>query len=158
MSKLRFSRRKQRGGADNDIAEWLRRLVDDERRYYEGDMYKTTEFPLVEIPSGTLFDDETSLREHGRHLNFICKRPEAWRDFVIAVKELANAGQSSIVRLNYIVGMENKLRSLLGITTAITPENLQSNTVYPLYIWGLMGSTNGRGRDEHLKPIVGQKY
>ena len=113
----------------------------------------TTEFPRVEIRSVTLFDDETSLQEHGRHLNFICKRPKAWRDFVIAVKELANAGQSSIVRLNYIVGLENKLRSLLGITTAITPENLQSNTVYPLYIWGLMGSTHGR--DERLKPIVG---
>ena len=153
MSKLRFSRRKQRGGADNDIVGWLRRLVEDDRGYYEGDMYRTTEFPRVEIPSGTLFDDETSLREHGRHLNFICKRPNAWRDFDRAVQELANAGQSSTVRINYIVRLENKLRSLVGITTAITPEDLQSNTVYPLYIWGLMGSTHGR--DERLKPIVG---
>lgn len=152
MSKLRFSRRKQRGGVDNDIGGWLRRLVEDERGYYEGDTYRTTEFPRVEIPSGTLFDDETSLREHGRHLNFICKRPNAWRDFVRAVQELANAGQSSTVRLNYIVGLENKLRSLLG-KPAITPEDLQSNTVYPLYIWGLMGSTHSR--DERLKPIVG---
>lgn len=151
MSKLRFSRRKQRGGADNDITGWLRLLVNDERRYYEGDTYRTTEFPLVEIPSGTLFDDGTSLREHGRHLNFICNQPKAWRGFVREVQELANAGQSSTVRLNYIVGMENKLRRLLG-KPSITPENLQSNTVYPLYIWGLMGST--RSRDEHLKPIV----
>lgn len=156
MSKLRFSRRKQRGGANNDIRGWLNRLVNDERRYYEGNTYRTTEFPLVEIPSGTLFDDETSLREHGRHLNFICKRPNAWKAFVRVVKELANAGQSSTVRLNYIVGLENKLRSLLGITTAITPEDLQSNTVYPLYIWGLMGSTHSR--DERLKPIVAERH
>jgi hypothetical protein len=137
---------------DNDIGGWLRQLVEDERGYYEGDTYRTTEFPRVEIPSGTLFDDETSLREHGRHLNFICKRPNAWRDFVRAVQELAIAGQSSTVRLKYIVGLENKLRSILG-KPAITQEDLQSNTVYPLYIWGLMGSTHGR--DERLKPIVG---
>jgi len=155
MSKLRFSRRKQRGGADNDIAGWLRRLVEDDRGYYEGDMYRTIEFPRVEIPSGTLFDDETSLREHGRHLNFICKRPNAWRDFVRGVQELANAGQSSTVRLNYIVGLENKLRSLVG-KTAITTEDLQSNTIYPLYIWGLMGSTHSR--DERLKPIVAERH